>query len=234
MSLIKEREIARERQRIVAKLGRARTKVRCLHATMILEAVFMLAFLVLVELRFRFVSNLDFLGEHSQIMFYVLLIAFIARFFFFRVIKKDFNSIHSFMQTFTRIFLIVLSYTVTAKLDKDIDLARKHKVELQSKWLSAMWPFWIYIALYLILSLIALGTFFMTLGSYCTVILYPEEVNMKVLSHQNKKKASRWKLFSRRGKESREGGSVGKDLEVQVARYKAKRKINCKPSFIRV
>ena len=94
---------------------------------MIIEAVFMLAFLILVELRYRFVSNLDFLGEHSQTMFYALLISFIARFFFFRVIKKDFNSIHSFLQTFTRIFLIVLSYTVTAKLDKDIELSRKHQ-----------------------------------------------------------------------------------------------------------
>jgi len=37
------------------------------------------------------------------------------------------------------------------------------------------------------------------------MILYPEEVNMKVLSHQNKKKRSPWKLFSRRGKNQREG-----------------------------
>ena len=45
------------------------------------------------------------------------------RFLFYRVIKKDFNSIHGFLLTFSRFFLIVLTYTVTAKLDKDAALS---------------------------------------------------------------------------------------------------------------
>jgi hypothetical protein len=111
------------------------------------------------------------------------------------VIKKDFNSIHGFLLTFSRFFLIVLTYTVTAKLDKDAALSDTKEMHSQSKWLSALWPFWIYIAFFLILSVVALVTWLITVASFCNILLNPEEVKMGVLTHKNRKK--RWSLFNR-------------------------------------
>ena len=85
--------------------------------------MFHLAFLIILELRYRLSVQLTFLSQRMQILFYLLLVSLILRFLFYRVIKKDFNSIHGFLLTFSRFFLIVLTYTVTAKLDKDAALS---------------------------------------------------------------------------------------------------------------
>jgi hypothetical protein len=154
-----------------------------MHVKWILENMTLLAFLVLVELRYRFFATMGLLYDKTQILFYLLLISFLMRFLLYRVIKQDFNSLHAFLHTFTRIFLIVLCYTVTAKLDKDTSVRLTPAMPSQSKWLSAFWPFWIYIAVYLILTVIALGTWLLSMISYCNVILYPEEVNMQVISN---------------------------------------------------
>ena len=85
--------------------------------------MFHLAFLIILELRYRFAFQLIFLSQRMQILFYLLLVSLILRFLFYRVIKNDFNSMHGFLLTFSRFFLVVLTYTVTAKLDKDVALS---------------------------------------------------------------------------------------------------------------
>ena len=70
------------------------------------------------------------------------------------------------MSTFTRVFLIVITFTVTNKLDKE-----RQPNAAESKWTANMWPFWIYIAIYIILSLTAFIVFVICLIKYCSVLI---------------------------------------------------------------
>ena len=123
VSIIQKRELQRERSQIDQRKSQSRTKSRCQHAKWLLETVFHLAFLIILELRYRFAVQLTVLSQRMQVLFYLLLVSLILRFLFYRVIKKDFNSMHGFLLTFSRFFLVFLTYTVTAKLDKDVALS---------------------------------------------------------------------------------------------------------------
>lgn len=87
------------------------------------------------------------------------------------------------MKSFTRIFFLAITYTMTSKIDKSNDGT---ETSMQS-WSTSLWPFWIYISIYLILSMSSIVMFILTFMKYCALVMTQGEEALDNLREQQLK-----------------------------------------------
>ena len=115
--------------------------------------------------------------------------------------------------------MIAITFTVTHKLDKDATIQSDGKLDVQpSKWTSNLWPFWIYISIYIIMTLTAFIIFIIVLIKYCQ--------SMMGSSHENymqTRMAFMNRYLARK---------IGNDAELQASLYHGNQKMNCNFSIL--
>ena len=113
------------------------------------------------------------------------------------------------MKTFTRVFLIVFTYTITTKIDKDLTPQQVVVTTTGSNstvvvldvtpWPTVFWPFWIYVSLFLILSLTSIILFAISFLKYCSILISNGEDDIEAIRehHLNgpKRRSARQLLF---------------------------------------
>ncbi len=106
-------------------------------------------------------------------------------------------------------------------------------------WPTVFWPFWIYVSLFLILSLTSIILFSISFLKYCSILISNGEVDIEAIRehHLNgsKRRSARQLLFKQRNsKNTTDQQSIDfivaltNDYDFAVTFFKVKRKINCK------
>jgi len=152
------------------------------------------------------------------------------------------------MKSFTRAFFVAFAYTITNKVDKELSPqmisitqgnSTMYVLDSQaSTWPTVFWPFWIYISLFLILSLTSVVLFVISSLKYCSLLI-SNEVDLEAIKQDqfgmSKRRTAKQFLFQQRGMK---GNSEQSNIELMVAMtnnydfavsfFKVRRKINCK------
>eukprot|EP00347_Sterkiella_histriomuscorum_P002210 403369045 len=203
--------------------------------------------MIKIEAKYKYRMILEFklrleIIDKSQALFYVLLVGFVGRFLFFKVIKMDFNTLQAFMKSLTRVFAITITFTITTKLDKDDQVMREAAsqqnllignftlnftnslignvtqdefIHSSQQWSSVFWPFWIYASIFILLSITSLVVFIVQLYKYLKSILSSDYDIAEMNKNFNSRSQQAWE---------RMGMSVIEYQEHNIQVFKRKKK----------